>query len=200
MPMGIVSDKEFDSELSNSSARREGSNSSSVTISPSPTLNNGVINGVVEEISRGRVGPAIPDSLRKLIGSEAIEGGRQSALELASNFDISPSSVSAYGVGAKSTTTYDTRPNLNHINEVKEKISKVARNKLRLALHNITVEKLSAAGVRDLAGVAKDMSAIVRNMEPETPNGESKNNGPTFIFYSPQFRKEEHFELVQAKE
>lgn len=193
--MGIVSDKEFDSELSRSNRTndrterpREESNSlPTATIVDSPPKGRG--NGNVE----------VPNSLRQVIGETAITEGRDQAVELARQFGISPSSTSAYTQGATSTASYNETPNGSHILRVKEKISKRARNKLMLALSHITDEKLGNAKARDLAGVAKDMSAVVRNMEPEglkTPS----NNGPTFVFYSPQFRKEEHFDVVVAKE
>jgi hypothetical protein len=69
-----------------------------------------------------------------------------------------------------------------------------------LALHHITVDKLVDAKVRDLAGIARDMSAVIKSIEPEEKANPLGSNGPTFIFYSPQFRKEEHFDVVQAKE
>jgi hypothetical protein len=70
-----------------------------------------------------------------------------------------------------------------------------------LALKHITPDKLELAKVRDLAGIARDMSAVIKNIEPED-NGpkDPAKNGPTFIFYSPQFKKEEHFDVVRVEE
>ncbi len=194
MPMGIVSDQEFDSERDkfSPSNKREEDESNSVqpiaTIIESPSKGRG--NGNVE----------VPTGLRKLIGIESVENGRGSALELANSFGIKPSSVSAYSQGANSTASYNDRPNLPQINQAKEKISKRARGKLLLALRNITKEKLEEAKVGELSAVARNMSAIVKDMEPDIPKNPDERNGPTFIFYSPQFRKEEHFDVIQAKE
>jgi hypothetical protein len=191
MAMGIVSDKEFDSELSKGSSEkpREGSNSKPVTgeVVDMPAKGRGV--GNVE----------VPNSLRKVIGETAITEGRDQAVELARQFGISPSSASAYGVGATSTSSYDETPNGSNILKAKEKIGKRARHKLMAALRHITDEKLGGAKVRDLASIAKDMSVVFKNMEPDGPKAPS-NSGPTFVFYSPQFRKEEHYDVVQAKE
>ncbi len=196
MAMGIVSDKEFDSELSNvlptkdKSVSREGSNS-------------GIpIQGEVVDISKGRgVGNVeVPDSLRKVIGETHATDGRDQAVELAKQFGISPSSVSAYGVGATSTASYETQPNQSVITKAKDRISKRARGKLMSALRHITEDKLGEAKARDLAGIAKDMSAVVKNMDPPDAKVPGGNSGPTFVFYSPQFRKEESFEVVVAKE
>lgn len=192
MPMGIVSEKEFDSELSKVNSdrtqKREESNSSSIT-------------GEIIDVTKGRGigGVEVPNGLRRIIGETAASEGRQEAISLANNFGISPSSVSAYGHGSTSTASYDEQPNNDVISKTKERISKRARGKLMAALRHITDEKLGGAKARDLAGIAKDMSAVVRNMEPEGPKAPN-GNGPTFVFYSPQFRKEEHFEVVYAKE
>jgi hypothetical protein len=190
MAMGIVSDSEFDSELKKSSDKpREGSNSKSITgeVVDMPAKGRGV--GNVE----------VPDSLRKVIGETAITEGRDTAVELARQFGISPSSASAYNVGATSTASYDERPNASNINKAKEKIGKRARMKLMSALRHITDEKLGEAKVRDLASIAKDMSVVFKHMEPDGPKTPA-NTGPTFVFYSPQFRKEEHYDVVTAKE
>ena len=191
MPMGIVTDEEFDTEKSR-------------VVPPTPAPNSSVpITGEIVDVNRGRGKDSVevPNSLRNIIGEESVTNGRQSAVELAQQFGISPSSASAYGVGATSTASYAERPNASAINGVKEKIAKRARGKLMSALHHITKEKLEGANAKDLAGIAKDMSAVVRSMEPEkerTP--QEGNNGPTFVFYAPQFRKEEHFDVVHVKE
>lgn len=190
MAMGIVSGKEFDSEFTklNSEKKREESNSSS----PNQVE--------IIDMNRGRgSNPEVPNSLRKIIGETSVTDGRQEALDLARNFGISPSSVSAYSNGATSTASYNEQPNVSDINKAKERVSKRARNKLMMALSHITEEKLEGSKARDLAGVAKDMSAVIRNMEPEQ-NKVNESNGPTFVFYSPQTRKEDVFDVVYAKE
>jgi hypothetical protein len=191
MAMGIVSDTEFDKELTkvNPEKPREVSNSVPVTgeVVDMPAKGRGV--GNVE----------VPDSLRKVIGETAITEGRDQAVELARQFGISPSSASAYNVGATSTASYDERPNQSNIIKAKEKISKRARGKLMSALRHITDEKLGGSNAKELAGIAKDMSVVFKNMEPEGPKTPA-NTGPTFVFYSPQFRKEEHYDVVTAKE
>lgn len=184
MAMGIVSDKDFENALKD--------------VTPSP--NNGDSVAVIKDIERGRgSNPEVPESLRKIIGEESAIQGRASALELASNFDVSPSSVSAYANGSHSTASYDIQPDLDNLNSAKLRVAKKARNRLVMALNNLTQEKIASAKAKDIAGVAKDMSAVIRSMEPDTPkvNG---NSGPTFIFYSPHLKKEEHYDIVHVKE
>jgi len=189
--MGIVSDKDFDKALSD--------------VTPCPPLPLGGVNGIGVAIvpinkGRGEDNVEVPEGLRKIIGEEATINGRASALDLADRFGVSPSSVSAYTHGSTSTATYDDRPNLAHINEAKLRVAKKARNKLIIALNSLTKEKIENAKAKDIAGVAKDMAAVIKTMEPEQSKNPTGNTGPTFIFYSPQMRSEKVFDIVQVKE
>lgn len=196
MGMGIVDNKDFEREL--------GSLAPSL---PIPCENPKGLPGqdslaIIEKIKRGRGDGdvEVPESLRKLIGQESVTEGRGSAIELANNFGVSPSSVSAYANGSNSTASYDTQPNLTAINEAKLRVTKKARNRLMMALNAITPEKMEGAKVREVAGIAKDMSAVIRNMEPEQSNRLGGGTGPTFVFYSPQPKTERMFEVVNVKE
>ena len=195
MPMGIVSDKEFDSELTNSGGKiREESNS---TPKPNKPLTGEVVD--MPSKGRGNGNVEVPNGLRRVIGATAVEDGRDQALELAKQFGISPSSVGAYTAGATSTASYDSQPNQDVIKTTRDRIGKVARGKLMKALRHITDDKLQEAKVGEIATVAKQMSGVIKDMEPEKEK-EPNSGGPTFVFYSPQFRKEENFEIVYAKE
>jgi predicted transcriptional regulator len=193
MPMGIVSNSDFEKERT----KLESSiDTESVSPNQKPT-------GIIKDVTRGRPTDAVevPNGLRKLIGEESAINGRNSALELAQSLGISPSSVSAYQQGATSTASYNETPNKPHIDSAKERVSNRARARLMSALRHITEDKLEGSRPRDLAGIARDMSAIIKNMEPETPvNSTGGKGGPTFIFYSPQTRKEEYFDIVQVTE
>lgn len=190
--MGIVSDSDFTSEAESLSKPK---------VNTVPIIQP-QISGVVTDINRGRgngnVG--VPDSLRRIIGETAISDGRQEALSLGNNFGISPSAVSAYTQGAKSTASYDERPNQSAIVSAKERIARSARNKLRSALSALTPEKIAEAKAVEISTIAKNMAGVIKTMEPDKPfNGEGSGS-PTFILYAPQFRREEDFEVVYAKE
>ena len=189
MPLGIVSDSEFDYELKNSSPR---------TIEPKDEITAEIID---VNKGRGTGNLEVPNSLRQIIGETSKIDGRQEALDLANQFGISPSSVSAYANGATSTASFDSTPNKNHIEDSKLRVSNRARFKLMSALKHMTADKLAGAKAKDLAGIAKDMSAVIRNMEPEksqNPNDEKK--GPTFVFYAPQFKDEKSYDIIHVKE
>lgn len=189
MPMGIVSDKQFESERSK------------LTDTPKPPTK--VHTPEVMDMPRGRgennVG--VPESLKNLIGVTAISEGREEALDLARQFGISDSSTSAYSVGANSTSTYNQRPNAPVLNKVKERISKKARRLMIRAMDSITDPKLENSDATELASIAKSMSGIVRDMEPDTKHTPTEGaNKPGFIVYAPKVFNENHYEVIVAKE
>jgi predicted transcriptional regulator len=192
MGMGIVSDEDFDAEVLNSA----------VADSPIPSINpTGVVINPLDRPGRSDGDMNVPDSLRKIIGETSELDGRPSAIALAKEFGISPSSVSAYANGSRSTKSYDKQPNLSHINNAKERISKKARIRLMKALNHITDDKLEGSKAVDLASIARSMSGIVKEMEPEIPKDPlDGKSGPTFIFYSPQVKEEKHYDVITVRE
>ena len=185
MPLGILSDAEFDRELTKSQL-------------PPPTRLPEIID---VEKGRGQGNNEVPDSLRKIIGEESEINGRKSALDLAKSFGVSPSSVSAYANGSTSTATMDKQPNLNHLNDAKSRVARVARVKVSQAIARMTKEKMDEASLTELAHVAKSLSGVVKDMEPEAPKAAASGpNAPQYIFYSPVVKKEEHYEVVVLRE
>ena len=188
-PMGIVSDSEFESEYNNSG--------------PTIPIITEVVPSIIEMEKPGRkegdVG--VPESLQKIIGETSVIDGRHAALDLAKQFDISPSSVSAYNKGATSTASYnEPKSDLkNHINQAKERISKKARIRLVRALDALTEEKINDSKAVDIASVAKSMSAVIKDMEPESTT-DTIVNRPQFIFYAPGFKSESAYDAIYSKE
>ena len=182
MALGIVSDDEFESEIS------------SLTVPAQPKVS------IVDmEKGRGKDNVEVPDSLRKIIGEESAINGRESALDMANRFGVSPSSVSAYKNGSTSTSSMDEQPNREFINGARNRVAKKARNRLVMALNSLTQEKIENSRAKDIAGIAKDMSAVIKTMEPEVARF-GGGSGPTFVFYSPQVRSEKVFDVVHVKE
>ena len=197
MPIGIVTDDDFQTELSRLSGNRPDKK-----VVPSAPVIEGE---VVDKPSRGRSegDNNVPESLRKIIGETALIDGREDALKLASMFDISPSQVSAYTNGATSTASYNT-PNkslVTHLNKARSRAIKKASRVMNGAMSAITQEKLDYADPKDLSSIAKDMSAIIKNLEPETPPLDpDAATRPQFVIFAPQFRKEEHYETINISE
>ena len=193
MGMGIVSDKDFEKEV----GRLETPSQSSVPGNTLPGLTE-ILPLPVPGRKEGDVN--VPDSLRKIIGETSELDGRQAALDLASHFGISPSAVSAYRNGSTSTASMDKQPNLPHINGAKMRVAKVAMRKLKQSLTHLTDEKLSEARPHELAVIARNMSAIVKEMEPEPEKENTGKQGPTFVLFAPSLHKEEHYETINVRE
>ena len=188
--MGIVSDKQFESEISK--------------VNNSPTPLPKVHTPEVVDIPRGRGenNVRVPDGLKNLIGLTALNEGRQEALELARQFGISDSSTSAYSVGANSTASYNERPNAPVINKAKERISKKARRLVMRAMDSITQDKLDNTNATNLAGIARNLSGIVKDMEPPVDKNAPVDEGskPGFVIYAPKVFNENHYEVIHVKE
>jgi predicted transcriptional regulator len=191
MPIGMVSDDLLQEELRRLNGKKE-----SHVKEPHPQVID------IPRPGRSEGDNNVPDSLRQIIGEEAVINGRASALEIASQFGISPSSVSAYAKGATSTTTYDTpsKSIISHINKSRERHIKKASRVLSAALGAITQDKLDYTDADKLSGIAKDMSVIIKNLEPQKePEADSKQT-PQFVIFAPQFRDERTFETITVQE
>lgn len=189
MGIGIVSDEDFQKELNRISGEIKKPTPHATVVTP-------------DKPGRKEGDRNVPESLRKIIGEESVINGREEAVALAEMFDISKSSVSAYAKGATSTTTYNQqKPEIiSHINRARSRSVKKAQRVLRESLDAITPEKLSDVKVRDLAGIAKDMSAIIKNLELEPVKDESEKM-PQFVVFAPQFIKHESFgEVIKVNE
>jgi hypothetical protein len=199
MPIGVVSDDEFELEIENGNRSPVPSNK--------PAQIPPVSDPLIIDINRGGRSPGdqnVPEVLREIIGTTAAEDGRAAALQFAKMVGVSDSSVSAYSNGATSTATYNN-PNKKLSDKLKASKMRVAvkaRNKLNLAIEHITEEKLENANLKDLALVAKSMSGVIKDMEPSVDNGHGglNLNGPSIVMYNPGFAKESSFETVDVND
>ncbi len=191
MPIGIVSDEEFNVEVER------------LERSPVPELKPAQVIDIPRP-GRNEGDNNVPDSLRALIADDKVQNGRRSATQFAKMFDVSPSSVSAYSNGATSTASYDkANPRLaSALRQSKDRITKKASKILNKTFENITEDKLMEADLKDLALVAKTMSGIIKDMEPASERKDAgvNINGPSIVMYNPGFAKESSFETVQAPE
>lgn len=192
MGMGLVTEEEFESQLTNVTQQEI----------ERPKVHIPV---VIEELpSKGRKDGDnnTPESLRNLIGMTSNVEGRQEALALANAFGVSPSSVSAYANGSRSTKTYHESDNkiLNAIRQRKDRLTKRALNKLGSSLEKITDDKLDELDAKELASVSKDMAAVVKSMEPSNINDSDGRPNVAFVLYKPEIRREESFDSIQVSE
>ena len=193
MGMGVVSDNEFESELEKFRQPESKQSESKQSV-------------IIQDEDRGRgVGnTAIPDSVQKIIGETSVIEGRKAATQLAAFFGVSDSSVSAYANGAASTASYHSpKPELkSHIDKRRAHVINRARRTMLTAIDCITEDKLKIEKPSTLSAVAKDMSVIIKNMEPSRAepgvDGDSVTNQP-FVIFAPQFRDERSFEVINVQ-
>lgn len=205
MPLGVVSDDEFEKEIRNSLVEldKKGVPSVGIKDSDSEPEQEPVISGEIVEqrIGRGLGTNEVPESLRKIITQTNLESGRAAAISLAKSFDISESSVDAYLSGKTGTGMEKKDPGLDSfIKNLKQKSAKRASQKLLKAINNITDEKLEEAPAGVLAAVAKQLSGVVRDLEPDTPQVAPGFSGVQFVVYAPQIVQESKFDVIEVAE
>jgi hypothetical protein len=191
MPMGIVDDDSLQKELQNLNGR---------AMPCHDKCHEGEIIDI-ERKGRKENDVNVPSSLRKIIGETSEIDGRKEGVQLGKLFDISPSSVSAYANSSTSTKTYHSREKeiLDHINQRKLKITNRASHKLMRALDAVTDDKLQNAKLSEVASITTAMSAVIKNMEPETKNT-NHNEGVQFIVFAPQIVSEDKFQTIDLNE
>lgn len=215
MPMGIVSDSEFQRQIENTVSSpilipstentdtipTPTNNESNVVDTPPVTLEGEIVDDTVKQ-GRKLGDNNVPSGLRSLIAATHHIEGRPAALELAKEFGISSSSVSAYAKGVNSTKNYNDPKNPSIIDFVKTRKARVTKKALRVmtrALDNINDDKLELADAKDLSSIAKDMSAIVGNMS-ESNNTNGIGNQVNFVLMVPPIKSEESYESFQSVE
>lgn len=187
MAIGIVSDIEYESELDSLVARDPVRDPVEI-LTPSP-------------LGRGENNLEVPETIRKIIGECALEDGSKETIStLAKSLDISPSQVSAYKHGATSTASYnESNQELKaHTDTIRDRISRRALSRVSLAISSLTKDKIDSAKARDIAGIAKDMSAVVKNLEQESEETNRKN--VNYIIFAPRQRSEESFDVIHVSE
>lgn len=191
MAIGIVNDADFEKEINNLGLTRVPvSYDNARVVTPLP-------------LGRGKGNGETPEVLRKIIGECAIEDGNQEVIEaLAEPLGISKSSVSAYKKGATSTASYnDPDKSLKiHTDFVKNRISRRASKRLNDALGHITDEKMEGAKLKDLSALAKDMSIIMKNMEPPKEDKGDAPAGVNIVFMAPRVKDERQYETITVNE
>lgn len=173
MPMMNVSDSDFELEISR--------------------LN---VDYKTLEAGRGNGKTAVPQEVRKLVASEALAG--ISIEEIKEKYNVSASSISAYKNGATSTSSYHSKDKelANNNDRVKTTISERAEGVILESIGLLTLERLDKAKARDIAGIAKDMSAVMSNMK----EGGNVNNGVNITIMVPPVRAEEDFKVIDIGE
>jgi len=210
MPLGIVSDDEFNEMLNELEIKKR-----IIIVPDEPAVNknidnkeqvkpaideNKVYTPEIVQLKHGRgIGTKeVPLSIRKLVASEAIAGANVN--EISELFNVSKSSISAYKNDATSTASYnDSDEQLKKANDaVRNNIVGRAQKSLLDAIAAITVEKLNESKVNIASSVARDMSTVMRNISPADNSGSNNNN--RVIIYQPRMREEDDYEVIHVSE
>jgi predicted transcriptional regulator len=178
MSMGIVSDEEFESELSNKSIKKE------------------VIDNVIRKPFHGRhsADNNVPSIIREIVADTS---GNQK--EIAESLGISHSSVSAYQHGATSTASYDRgNDRLKEVvNNRRERIGRKSSKALMNVLDKMNAEafdaKLDACKATELSVVAANLSRVVEKVATRPESQSVQNN---IVFYTPTPLKNDNFEVI----
>lgn len=162
--------------------------------------NKDVMDYPIEEIKHGRGAGTknVEPEIRKMIAEEAIRSNKTQA-EIAEMYGVSPQSVEAYKNGSTSLATYN-EPNeelKEVVDKTKEDIALSAKNRLAQCLQELTPSKIGAAKAKDIAGIAKDMSSVVKNMT--VGDGSTIINNKILV-YQPRLKEEQDYEVVEAIE
>lgn len=220
MPLGIVSDKDFESELSNSGVghiqtpnKEEDSEQRPSNLNhanPTDEIPDNPIttSDVLQMKSVGRLPDVnnVPQSLRKILGETVVTEGLASAKQLVSSLvpnGISQPTLSTYATGNISRGEHESKEAEDlrqYVNGRKTKISKKALNRLNLAVSLLDEQKLLGCNAETLTNVAKGMAQVVKHMEPSENKSEEKKDPVQFHFYAPQVRNENHYDVVVAKD
>jgi hypothetical protein len=216
MPMGVVNSNDFDAEMIKLGIveKRAPDNTIDNTVKGTteesenklpvelPIELPSISEASIEIINRGRGlgSKEVPESLRKLIGENALLEGSAATKHLTDALGISDSSLAAYKHSATSTASYhNPSPELkSRLDKVRNRITRRASFKLLRALKSLTPEKLDAVKAKDASAIARDMSAIIKNLEPEIQTKQGNQNN--FVLYAPHQVTEEKFEVIQVND
>jgi hypothetical protein len=185
MPLGIVSEEEFAEELSKTVVNNGVAERAQIrNITPNGNISHNGRNGANE----------VPESLRKIISEEALNG--TTARELATTFKVSESSVAAYKVGKTSLYREPDKNLKSFTDSVRDRIVTRANKKILVAMNELTTEKIAEGSAREISSVMKDLSAVVKNLEPQV----ERQEGPIvqFTYYAPPMRQENDFATVDV--
>lgn len=180
MPIGIISDEDFDREIDNK-------------------VRTPVNHKIIPDRGRSQGDNNVPESLRKIIGDTAVSDGRKESVALAESFGISKSSASAYANGAVSTSSYN-KPNeklIEGMNNTRLRIAKRAQNKLMMTLRHLTEDKLEGADAREISGVAKDMATVYDKMQPKSDPRDTVQ--VQFILYKPEMKRMDEYKVIDVE-
>jgi len=172
MPLGIVSDEDF--ELEKNRYTKEKDTSLAVTIS-----------------NRGKRGNEVPQELREVAAEIALETNNDTAAKV---FNLSPSSVAAYKAGAISTVDYSDKTKVT----ARKRIASNVQNKLMEALSELTQDKIKGSKAKDISGIVKDMAIVHEKLAGRVMSEEEKGPQVHVHLFAPAVKKLEDSDIIDV--
>lgn len=150
-------------------------------------------NGKVVSIAKPVRGRELPDFMKEMIGTL---GRIQKQADVAEEFGVTRGDVNRYSQGKVGATTTRVDEELrakidSNLGIVQEKAS----DKLLKALDLLTTEKLAGEKPRNIASIARDLSAVIDRARPKN---ETNVLNAQVIVYAPQQREEKSYEVIEA--
>ena len=173
MPLGILTDKEFEDELNSLNGNKPIKETEVARIEKMPTSgrNEGDTNK--------------PETLRQVIAECKINGADDKAIMEA--FKTSTSSIHAYSNGKNSTASDHANDKLaKFVKNARNSITRKASRRLISALDQITDDKISELKANEISVLAKNMSSIINDMQEKNTNIDNSMNAQFVIFAPPQ--------------
>jgi hypothetical protein len=190
MALGIVSESDFLNEI--------GDGGRPPFIPDDSVTDDVELAEIIDPKSLGRPSEKenTPESVRNVIAEERING--TPSKELARLFNVGDQIPYAYSKGAHSQSSYHDRNTsvAKHIKSVQERISSRAAKRINFAFDALTPEKIAEEDARSIAGIAKDMSAIIKNMTPEV----KVDNNVQFVVFAPRMKDEQDYQVIEVSE
>lgn len=152
---------------------------------------------VDESPGRSTGAPNLDPESRALIGAIANLPGSQK--DLSEKLGISQSRVSNFKHGKINGKESD--PLKERLNIQKTTIANTAAETLARSLGLITEEKMQFTSAKNLAGIAKDMSTVVKNLTEDKGLGNSNNLIFIHSPISPEgkgFHQEDYYEVIEV--
>ena len=218
MPLGILSDEEFEKELEslNNKVAYDKVIDDLVEVKPDKLVienNKLVIDNDKVSIDNDKVSSVNcavlelptsgrnlgddnkPETLRKIIAECKINGDDDKSI--IDNFKTSSSSISAYSRGMNGTNDKVNDSLARFVKNARNSITRKASRTLIKTLDFISDDKINELKANEMSILAKNMSSIIADMEDKT---RAVNNGirAQFVIFAPPQKQLETYEVIEV--
>ena len=113
--------------------------------------------------------------------------------EIAKTYSVTPSTVSDIVNGTRRIEDSSRSVDQSKIDSVLDSVREKAVDRLMTGLGQLTEDKISAHTAKDISAICANMAKVVQQTIPQEKTAQAIN----LIVYTPEMRKESHFEIVE---